>query len=203
MSDPGVVSVVLAGVGGQGILLASEIIAEAALLAGLAVKTNEVHGMAQRGGSVIAQIRFGKEVFSPLVSEGTARVLGALEKVEGLRHHRYLAADGMAVVSRQEIIPVSVSSGQAVYPTDADQRLEKLFPRLLLVDALGIASGLGSPRSTNVVIVGALSHYLSLNTEFWEEALRRRIKPALVEVNLRAFAAGKVLAVGTAPKELS
>lgn len=194
MSDQGVVSVVLAGVGGQGILLASEIIAEAALLSGLEVKTNEVHGMAQRGGSVVAQIRFGREVFSPLVREGTAQVLAALEKVEALRYHRYLAADGMAVVSTQEIIPVSVSSGQAVYPGDVDERLRKLFPRLLPVGALTIAAELSSPRSTNVVIVGALSHYLPLDLQDWEGALRRRIKPGLLEVNRRAFQAGRALA---------
>lgn len=197
MSDQKVVSVVLAGVGGQGILLASEIIAEAALLSGLEVKTNEVHGMAQRGGSVIAQIRFGREVFSPLVPEGTAQVLAALEKVEALRYHRHLAPDGMAIVSTQEIIPVSVSSGQAVYPADADERLKKLFPRLLLVDPLKIATELGSPRSTNVIIVGALSHCLSLDSGIWNEALRRRIKPALVEVNQRAFAAGRSLAAAS------
>ncbi|NLC70302.1 MAG: indolepyruvate oxidoreductase subunit beta [Desulfuromonadaceae bacterium] len=197
MSDQKVVSVVLAGVGGQGILLASEIIAEAALLSGLQVKTNEVHGMAQRGGSVVAQIRFGREVFSPLVPEGTAQVLAALEKVEALRYHRHLAPDGMAIVSTQEIIPVSVSSGQAVYPADADERLKKLFPRLLLVDALKIATELGSPRSTNVIIVGALSHCLSLDSGIWNEALRRRIKPALVEVNQRAFAAGRSLAAAS------
>ena len=98
-------SVVLVGVGGQGILLASEIVARAAMIAGYAVKTNEVHGMAQRGGSVIAQIRYGREVFSPLVAEGTARVLGALERIEGIRFAHYLAPDGLAVVSSQAIIP--------------------------------------------------------------------------------------------------
>ncbi len=196
MSDQGVVSVVLAGVGGQGILLASEIIAEAALLSGLEVKTNEVHGMAQRGGSVIAQIRFGREVFSPLVPEGTARVLAALEKVEALRYHDYLAPDGMAVVNAQEIIPVSVSSGRAVYPADVDERLRSLFPRLLCVDALGIATGLGSSRSLNVVIVGALSHYLALDPGAWDGALQKRVKPAWLEVNRKAFAAGRALAAG-------
>ena len=194
MSETGVVSVMLAGVGGQGILLASEIIAEAALLSGLDVKTNEVHGMAQRGGSVIAQIRFGPEVFSPLVPEGSARVLAALEKIEALRYYRHLAPAGGAVVRTQEIILVSVASGQAVYPEDAEVRLKKVFPRLVLLDALEVAGGLSSPRSANVVVIGAVSHFLGLGEEVWMEALKRRVKPAFLEANRRAFAAGRALA---------
>jgi len=194
MTEQAVTSVVLAGVGGQGVLLGSEIIAEAALLAGFEVKTNEVHGMAQRGGSVIAQIRFGRQVFSPLVPAGRARVLASLEKIEALRFHRFLAPEGVAVVSRQEIIPVTVSGGTAVYPEDADQRLQRLFPRLLGVDALGIAERLGSPRSANVVVIGALSAYLNLEQDIWQQALRSRVKPQFLDVNLRAFAAGQKLA---------
>ena len=188
-----VTSVALVGVGGQGILLASEIIAEAALLSGLEVKTNEVHGMAQRGGSVIAQIRFGREVHSPLISRGEARVLGALEKIEALRFASCLAPDGVAVVSRQEIVPVTVSSGAAVYPADAEERLQQCFAHLALVDALEIAEGLGSPKSANVVIVGALSRHLPLEEAVWEKALEKRVKPAFLEVNRRAFAAGRAL----------
>jgi indolepyruvate ferredoxin oxidoreductase beta subunit len=194
MTDQSVTSVVLAGVGGQGILLGSEIIAESALLSGYEVKTNEVHGMAQRGGSVIAQIRFGKEVFGPLVPEGTATVLASLEKIEALRYHRYLAPDGVAVVSTQEIVPVTVSSGKATYPQDADKRLERLFPRLLCVDAIAVANRLGSPRSANAVILGAISNYLKLENDIWEAALRRRVKPQFLEVNLQAFAEGRKLA---------
>src|SRR5512133_810744 len=105
------IGVVLVGVGGQGILLASEIVARAAMAAGLDVKTNEVHGMAQRGGSVIAQIRFGREVHSPLVAAGTAQVFGSLERIEALRHAEFMAPDGLAVVSSQMVIPITVSSG--------------------------------------------------------------------------------------------
>ena len=118
-----VVNIVLAGVGGQGILLASEIVARAAMVAGFDVKTNEVHGMAQRGGSVVAQIRYGKEVNSPLVASGSAQVLGSLERIEALRYADYLAPGGLAVVSNQMVVPVSVSSGSASYPGDAEARL--------------------------------------------------------------------------------
>ena len=113
----------MVGVGGQGILLATQITARAAIANGHDVKTNEVHGMAQRGGSVVAQIRFGEQVFSPLVPEGSAQVLASLERIEALRFAGYLSPDGLAVVSTQAIVPVTVSSGQAAYPADAEARL--------------------------------------------------------------------------------
>jgi indolepyruvate ferredoxin oxidoreductase beta subunit len=185
------VSVVLAGVGGQGILLASEILARAALTAGFDVKTNEVHGMAQRGGSVIAQVRFGREVFSPLVARGSARVLGALERVEALRQHQFLAADGLAVVSSQMIVPVTVSSGQTTYPADVEERLRAAFPRLVYVDAVEKATGLGNHRAANLVVLGAMAHALDLPDEAWRKAIRSSVKPQYVEVNLKAFAAGR------------
>jgi indolepyruvate ferredoxin oxidoreductase, beta subunit len=184
-------SVVLVGVGGQGILLASEIVARAAMIAGFAVKTNEVHGMAQRGGSVIAQIRFGKEVFSPLVAEGTARVLGALERIEGIRFAHYLAPGGLAVVSSQAIIPVTVSSGQAVYPTDTQERLRAIFPRLIYVDAATLATRVGNIRASNVVVLGALSTGLDLPVEAWHEAVARSVPPKHKDLNLRAFEEGR------------
>ena len=184
-------SVVLAGVGGPGILLASEIVARAAMIAGYQVKTNEVHGMAQRGGSVIAQIRYGKEVFSPLVAEGTARVFGALERVEGIRFAHYLAPDGLAVVSSQAIIPVTVSSGAAVYPMDAHDRLKAIFSRLIYVDAAIIASKVGNIRASNVVILGALSTGLNLPIEAWHEAVAQSVPPEHKDLNLRAFEEGR------------
>lgn len=184
-------SVLLVGVGGQGILLASEIIARAAMIAGFAVKTNEVHGMAQRGGSVLAQIRYGKEVYSPLISEGTARVLGSLERIEGIRFAHYLAAEGLAVVSSQAIIPVTVSSGAATYPIDAEERVRKTFSRLLYVDAATIASRIGNIRASNVVILGALSTGLDLPIETWHESIRECVPDKHRELNLRAFEEGR------------
>lgn len=193
MSDP-VTSVVLVGVGGQGVLLASEIVARAAIAAGFRVKTNEVHGMAQRGGSVIAQIRFGAEVHSPLVALGTARVLGSLERIEALRQHRYLAPGGLAVVSSQAIVPTTVSSGQASYPADGEERLRRIFPRLLYLDAVAEARALGNPRAANGVVLGALSTELDLPPAAWEEGLSQAVKSDLLELNLRAFHRGADLA---------
>ena len=140
--NPEVTSIVIVGVGGQGILLATQVAARAALISGHDVKTNEVHGMAQRGGSVVAQIRFGAKVYSPLVPEGTARVLVSFERIEALRFREFLAPDGLAVVSSQAIIPVTVSSGNATYPADAEERLRKAFPRLAYIDAVAVAEKL-------------------------------------------------------------
>lgn len=185
-------SVVLVGVGGQGILLGSEIVARAAMHAGFKVKTNEVHGMAQRGGSVVAQIRYGREVHSPLVEEGTARVLGSFERVEAIRFAHYLAPDGLAVVSSQMIVPVTVSSGSgAAYPTDAEDRLKAVFKRLVYLDASKIAVELGNIKTANVVILGAISAGLDLPIEAWQEAIKSSVAEKFREINLKAFAKGR------------
>jgi indolepyruvate ferredoxin oxidoreductase, beta subunit len=188
-------SIVMVGVGGQGILLAAQITARAALVSGFDVKTNEVHGMAQRGGSVLAQVRFGEKVYSPLVPDGTAQVLASLERIEALRFASYLRPDGLAVVSSQAIIPVTASSGQAKYPEDAEARLRATFPRLAYIDAVGVAEKLCDTRVANVILLGALSTALSLPAESWAEAISQCVKPAFREINVRAFEEGKRLAV--------
>jgi indolepyruvate ferredoxin oxidoreductase beta subunit len=190
MSD-NTTSIVLAGVGGQGILLASSIIAKAAMIAGFEVKMNEVHGMAQRGGSVIAQIRYGKNVHSPLVEEGTAKVFASLEQIEAIRFAHYLSPDGLAVVSTQTIVPVTVSMGSGKYPQDVKQRLEKIFKNLIIVDALGKANELGNIKVANVVILGAISRGLDLPLETWHEAIKSEVKEKFADLNIRAFEAGR------------
>jgi indolepyruvate ferredoxin oxidoreductase, beta subunit len=187
-------SIVMVGVGGQGILLAAQITARAALASGFDVKTNEVHGMAQRGGSVVAQIRFGARVFSPLVPVGSAQVLASLERIEALRFASYLSADGLAVVSSQAIIPVTVSSGKAVYPADAADRLRAAFRRLAYIDAISAAEKLRDSRVANVILLGAMSTALTLPRASWAEAISQCVKPAFREVNLRAFDEGAMLA---------
>jgi indolepyruvate ferredoxin oxidoreductase beta subunit len=187
-------SIVMVGVGGQGILLATQIAARAALINGHDVKTNEVHGMAQRGGSVVAQVRFGERVFSPLVPDGTAHVLASLERIEALRFASYLAPDGLAVVSRQAIIPITVSSGQAKYPADAEERLRATFARLAYVDAMGIAERLCDIRVANVILLGAMSTALALPCECWTEAIAQCVKPAYRDLNIMAFEEGRKLA---------
>ncbi len=181
----------MVGVGGQGILLASEILAQAAMLCGYDVKTNEVHGMAQRGGSVMAQVRFGEEVFSPLVQEGKADALASLEAIEGLRAAHYLQPGALAVVNTQQIIPVTVSSGLGEYPADSAERCESVFPNLKMFNAVEIANNLGNDRVANIVIMGALSTGLELPVEKWQEAIRKSVKPKFVELNLEAFEKGR------------
>lgn len=191
------VSVVLAGVGGQGILLASTVIARAAMYAGLDTKTNEVHGMAQRGGSVVAQIRFGSCVHSPLVPLGAAGAIGALEAVEALRYANLAAPGALAVVSTQRIVPVTVSSGQSEYPADLDERLKMVFPRLVLVDAAGVAIEAGHVKAANMVVVGAMSAGLALPPEAWRKAVESSVPSRHVQLNLDAFERGRALgAVG-------
>ena len=188
------VSVFLTGVGGQGILLASEILSNAAMLAGFDVKTNEIHGMAQRGGTVTAQVRYGQKVYSPLICEGDARVLCAFEMAEAVRAAHYLAPSGLAVVNQYRIIPVTVSSGSSTYPQDIKETLRKRFPRLCYFDATARAAEAGTERAANVVLLGATSVGLDLPEETWLEAIRKTVKPKFIEVNLKAFTAGRAAA---------
>ncbi|MDO5309250.1 MAG: indolepyruvate oxidoreductase subunit beta [Planctomycetia bacterium] len=187
-------SVVLVGVGGQGILLASTIIAQAALSSGYDVKTYEVHGMAQRGGSVMAQVRYGQKVYSPLIPKGAATVLASLERTEALRYLDYLAPNGLAVVSDQVIVPVTVSSGATTYPDMGEEELRAYFPRLAYLHAVDKALELGNARAANVVLLGALSTQLNLDDQAWEGAIKKCVKPAFVELNMQAFAIGRDLA---------
>jgi len=187
-------SIVLVGVGGQGILLASGIIAGAAIQAGFDVKTNEVHGMAQRGGSVMAQIRYGKEVHSPLVAKRSAHVLGALEQVEALRYADFLAAEGLAAVSAQSIMPVTVSTGAARYPQNIEEMLRRTFPRLVYLDAAGEAKKLGDVRTANIVLLGAISKGLDLPVRTWRSAMESCVREKSLDMNLRAFDAGRSFA---------
>lgn len=185
--------VFLAGVGGQGILLASEILCEAFLFAGYDVKKSEVHGMAQRGGAVTTHVRYGKKVFSPLIEPGTADLLLAFEKLEALRFLHYLSPGGAVVVNAQEILPPPVATGKERYPDRIAERLREAAPRTFLVDALAVALSLHEVRTVNLVLVGAASPLLPLPPERFEEAIRARLPENVVEVNLQAFRAGRAL----------
>lgn len=184
-------NVMLCGVGGQGILFAAKVMACAAELSGYEVTTNELHGMAQRGGSVTAQVRFGSKVHSPLFGEGDADVLCALEPVEGLRCAHWLRPGGHAAISLQRLIPVTVSTGRASYPSDLEDRLLRSFSSPKLLDCAGMAFKLGDMRLANTVMVGALSSWLGLPMSSWRGAFERIVKSGLVEKNIAAFLAGQ------------
>lgn len=186
-------NIVLAGVGGQGILLASRLICEAALAEGYDVKANEVHGMAQRGGSVIGQIRFGKKVYSPLVKLHSANFLLAMEIIEAVRYADYLAPDGLALINTQRIIPTTVSSGQADYPAEPEMLVKETFERFQVADCLKLALEAGDARCTNVVMVGWLSRHLSFKEKTWLTVLERSVKKNFLTMNQKAFALGKAI----------
>jgi indolepyruvate ferredoxin oxidoreductase beta subunit len=181
----------LAGVGGQGVLLASEVLAETAALAGLAVKKSEVHGMAQRGGSVVSHLRFGPEVFSPLIPAGEADFLVSFEELEALRYLPHLRAGALALVNRQRILHLPVSTGRLAYPADVAGILARAGVRHAFIDGVGLAREAGNERAVNAVVIGGLANHLPFGADLWEEALRRLLPERLLAVNRRAFALGR------------
>ena len=189
-------NVFLAGVGGQGTLLASEILSEAFLASGYDVKKSEVHGMAQRGGAVTTHLRFGPKVHSPLIEPGTAGLLVAFEKMEALRFLHFLAPGGAVVANAQEIMPPSVATGREPYPGGVEERIRAATPNLFLVDALAAALSLHEVRAVNIVMVGAASRFLPLPEEAYIEALGRRLPGKILDVNVKAFRAGRMLLPG-------
>ncbi|MCE5198373.1 indolepyruvate oxidoreductase subunit beta [bacterium] len=189
-----ILNISLVGVGGQGTLLASEILCHVGLLSGKDVKKSEVHGMAQRGGSVVSQVRVGNKVHSPLIAVGETDILMAFEKVEALRFAHFLAPDGIAMVNDQEIRPVTVSTGQSEWPEDLDGKLRSTFSKLELVPALDMARELGNVRAVNVVMIGALSKHLEIVDEVWREAITALVKPRFLELNLKAYEIGRAAA---------
>lgn len=185
-------TILLVGVGGQGTILAGSVLAMTAAEAGLDVKVSEIHGMSQRGGSVSTVVRVGEKVESMVCDPGCADVIVAFEAVEALRAQQYLREGGTLFVNDEQIVPVSVSIGNARMPADVDARLAELGA--VRIDAGGIARAAGSPRSANVVLVGALSTALPFSVEEWQDAIARRVPPATVEANLEAFAQGRAAA---------
>lgn len=183
-------NVSLVGVGGQGILLTSDVLALAAMHAGFDAKKSEIHGMSQRGGSVISQVRFGAKVHSPIIPDGQSDVLVAFERTEALRYAHLAKPGAKILVNDMERIPVTVSSGLQPPVKDAEKRLAA-YPGLMLLQANPLAIQAGNLRAANVVVMGALSTLVPFAEEHWQAALRERIPAKLLDVNLRAFALGR------------
>ena len=184
-------SVTLVGVGGQGTILTSDLLALAAMHAGHDVKKSEIHGMSQRGGSVVSQVRYGALVRSPIIPDGATDVLVAFERNEALRFAHLLKPSGLLLVNDAERIPVSVSSGAHPPAANLTERLAA-YPGLRLVPADRIAADLGNIRTANVVLVGALSKLLAdIPDTAWQSALRQRVPAKFLDINLAAFAAGR------------
>jgi len=189
-------NVSLVGVGGQGILLTSDILAKTAALAGLDVKKSEIHGMAQRGGSVISQVRFGEKVYSPIITDGSSDLLVSFERLESLRWRHLLAPDGKVLINDMNMTPMTVSSGQQPAVTDLDVRLKAEYPGALYIDAMSLAKTVGNTRAMNMVVAGALSTLTPFGADVWEQAMRERIPAKLLDINIQAFAAGRKAVLG-------
>lgn len=189
-----ITNIAMVGVGGQGILLASEVISHAAMLAGLDVKKSEVHGMAQRGGSVVSQVRIGEKVYSPLIADGDTDLLMSFEKMEALRYANWLKQGGTAFVSSQVISPITVATGLHPAVDDLDAELRRVFPKLVLIDAADIAERLGNIRAANIVLTGALSTLSDIPEDAWLQAIRTLVKPAYIDLNIEALRVGRSLA---------
>ena len=183
-------TVLLVGVGGQGTILAGDILARVAVAAGKDVKLSEIHGMSQRGGSVNTVVRFGTKVHSMIADLGCADYIVAFEKIEALRNQEYLNKEsGIMLVNDEIITPISVSSGAARMPKDPDGRLEKY--NAIKIDATKIAESAGSPKSSNVVLLGALSCVLDFDTKLWEDEITKRVPQKTIDANLKAFSLGR------------
>lgn len=184
-------NILFCGVGGQGIILASEITAMALIRAGFDVKKSEVHGMAQRGGAVVAHMRFGDKVYSPLVEFGSADIEVAFELLESIRYLPYLKKESKVIVNTQRILPLSVVTGMEEYPPDVIGELRKRVSFVYPVDAFELARSAGEIKTTNMVLVGALSRFLPVDEKDFIGIIEERVPQRFVEVNINAFIKGK------------
>ncbi|PID72264.1 MAG: indolepyruvate oxidoreductase subunit beta [Desulfobulbus propionicus] len=190
-------SILFSGVGGQGILLASELTAYAQLSQGFDVKKSEVHGMAQRGGSVEAHLKYGERVYSPLINPGAADILVAFEILEAVRYLPYLHKDSAVVVNTQKILPPAVALGKASYPENILKELTDRQINVVPIDAFAVAEEVGELRTVNVAMVGAMSIFLAVSPEVFLNVIDTRVKEAFREVNKKAFQAGRAAVYNT------
>ena len=194
-------NILLCGVGGQGTILTSRILTEGLIRAGYDVKMSEVHGMAQRGGSVSTQVRYGEKVYSPLFGKGQADICVAFERMEAARYSDYLKPDGVLIVNDYRLTPMSVATGSAEYPENAIGAASAVF-RTIVVNAADVAAGLGNKRTMNIVLLGSLVNELGIGDSQgidWEEVIRSVVPERLQAVNLEAFRAGTGSRAGEKP----
>lgn len=184
-------NIMIVGVGGQGSLLASRILGNALLLEGGDVKVSEVHGMSQRGGSVVTYVKSDEKVASPVICEGEADVILSFEELEAARWLPYLKKGGVIVTSTQHIMPMPVITGAAAYPEEISAKLKAKDVKVVAVDALDLARRAGNEKAANVALIGVLSKYLNIDDNVLEEALKISVPAKLLEINEKAYALGK------------
>ncbi len=185
-----ITNILIVGVGGQGTILASRVLAGAVQMTGQDVKVSEIHGMAQRGGSVVTQVRYGKEVASPIIPEGEADIILAFEKLEALRWLPYLKKDGSILINDQRIDPMPVVVGTAQYPSDILDIIKKERKEVFIINGLGKAIEAGNAKTVNVTLLGLLARCLKIDKKTWLDVIRETVPSKLLEVNLKAFEEG-------------
>ena len=184
-------NVMIVGVGGQGTLLASRILGNMMMNQEFDVKVSEVHGMSQRGGSVVTYVRYGEQVYSPIIEQGEADIILAFEECEAARWVPYLKTDGTIIVNTQRIDPMPVITGAAAYPERIIESISELGFNIIALDALALARQAGTPKAVNVVLIGALSAILPFDDALWEEAVKNASPLKFLEENLKAFRLGR------------
>lgn len=184
-------SVMIVGVGGQGSLLASRILGNVLLSQGFDVKVSEVHGMSQRGGSVVTYVKYGDKVYSPVVEKGEADIIISFEQLEAARYVQFLKKGGHIVTSTQQIDPMPVINGTAVYPDDIIGKLKKQGISVVDVDALTLAEQAGTAKASNVVLMGVVSKKMDFDESVWQQALENCVPEKFLELNKKAFALGR------------
>lgn len=184
-------NVLVVGTGGQGVITASEIISDVAMLSGFDTKKSEIHGMSQRGGVVTSHVRYSEKVFSPVIMEGQADIMLSFELAESVRWLHFVKPSGRVVTSRQKIIPPAVYAGMGSYPEDAETVIRQRATDPILVDALPLAEELGNPRLVNTILLGIASNMLTLPVDQWRSVIAKRVPPKFKELNLVAFDKGR------------
>ena len=187
-------NIMIVGVGGQGTLLTSRILGKLAINAGYDVKLSEVHGMAQRGGSVVTIVRYGDKVNEPIVEEGQAAVLIAFERLEALRYLHFLKKDGVVIVNDWRIDPITVVTGVAAYPEDVIETLKEKR-RAIVVEATAESKKLGAPKAFNIIVLGAAARHMGFEKEDWLRVIETTVPPKTIEVNKQAFEIGYALSL--------
>ena len=184
------INIMIVGVGGQGSLLTSRILGNVGLREGYDVKVSEVHGMSQRGGSVVTYVKMAKKVYSPLIEKGEADIILAFEELEALRWVDYVKSDGKMLINQQRIDPLPVITGKARYPENIVQKIQNLHPSTVSIDALAIARQCGSVKTVNTVLVGLMAKSIDIPKQVWIAAVEEIVPPKMLESNLKAFEAG-------------
>ena len=191
----GTTSIIIVGVGGQGTLLASKLLGNVLLSQGHDVKVSEVHGMSQRGGSVVTYVRYGEKVYSPIVTEGEADLILAFERLEAARWLSYLKKDGKLIVNDQRITPMPVITGAMEYPENILEKLKEKGIQITALDALSLAEQAGTAKAVNVVLMGVLSASMPFPEEIWQAALEKCVLAKFLDMNKKAFALGRAAVI--------